>query len=53
MFPVGSKILVKRSSGAESLATVDAFDSKRGVYTVALAEGGKKGATVDQIRLAP
>ena len=49
-FPIGRKVIVKRSSGEETLGTVQAYDSKPaagsgvkgGIYTVALADGSQK-----------
>lgn len=50
-YPIGSVVLVKRSSGDETMATVvKVYDERRDLYLLSLAGGGLKQATSKQLR---
>ena len=52
-YPVGSRVLVKRSNGSDTPGVVMKADPSRGLYKVAMEEVGERAVPADRVRLDP
>lgn len=52
-YPPGTRVLVQRSSGEWSDATVEGYDAALGVWLVALTGGGRKRVALSMMALPP
>ena len=52
-FAIGTKVLVKRSNGEETDATVQEYDALKGEYNVRLSNGSRKIVGPELLRAMP